>query len=29
MAPTLTLFAAPTGGLIWLLSSFGAALQEA
>jgi hypothetical protein len=29
MAPTLTLFAAPTGGRIWQLSSFGAAHQEA
>lgn len=29
MPPTLTVFAAPTGGLIWQPSSFGAALQEA
>jgi hypothetical protein len=29
MAPTLTLFAAPTGGLIGQLSSLGAVLREA
>jgi hypothetical protein len=29
MSLTLTLFAAPTGGLIGQLSSFGTALQEA